>query len=230
MKFYSLSQLSGVEKSTILDKHKKIYDGYRKVWEPVSSEQPLYIQDFANDKNGMTVNNKGNVMAYTNMNINESNEVEEGLYDEKDIDPNAEFDFIEKEEKDIDLDDFTPAYRDVDEEISGPLYSEVKPAYDFVSDGPLREDDLEEMYYDTHDWDKMDFYSQNFMPNSDKSPSEETFDDVEPEELPLKDRLKKGKRDVEDIPWEDLDDDIKESFILQQNKINEMFHRMSHFN
>jgi hypothetical protein len=38
----------------------------------MESTQPLYTQDFANDKLGMVVNNKGEVKAYTNMGINES--------------------------------------------------------------------------------------------------------------------------------------------------------------
>lgn len=41
------------EKQNILDKHKSLYDGYA-VRNEVSSEQPLYTQDFANDKNGIT--------------------------------------------------------------------------------------------------------------------------------------------------------------------------------
>ena len=59
------------EKNNILDQHKTIYDGY--VTQYVKpNEQPLYIQDFANDKNGITLNNKGNVSVYKNMSINEA--------------------------------------------------------------------------------------------------------------------------------------------------------------
>ena len=59
------------EKNTILDQHKQIYDGY--VTQYVKpNQEPLYTQDFANDKNGITINNKGTVTSYKNMNINES--------------------------------------------------------------------------------------------------------------------------------------------------------------
>jgi hypothetical protein len=36
--------------------------------------------------------------------------------------------------------------------------------------------------------------------------------------------------DVEDIDWEEIDEDIKESFITQKTKINEMFNRMNRYN
>jgi hypothetical protein len=65
--------LSNEERENILDKHKHVYNGYRTLNpNPVSNEQPLFTQDFANDKEGLVVNNKGEVKAYTNMGINES--------------------------------------------------------------------------------------------------------------------------------------------------------------
>ena len=67
--FFKMNQ---AEKNDILDQHKKIYDGYVTEYGKTSNQQPLYVQDFANDKNGLVVNNKGDVKHYTNMNINES--------------------------------------------------------------------------------------------------------------------------------------------------------------
>jgi ribosomal protein L37E len=66
MTFYSLGQLSNSEKNNILNKHKELYNGYRQVNQPVSNEQPLYVQDFAGDKNGITVNGSGDVTGYSN--------------------------------------------------------------------------------------------------------------------------------------------------------------------
>ena len=69
--------ISEQERQNILDKHKEVYNGYQTLNpSPVSNNQPLYTQDFANDKGGLTVNNKGEVTQYKNMGINES--VEEG--------------------------------------------------------------------------------------------------------------------------------------------------------
>lgn len=60
------------ERENILDQHKTVYDGYVTQYGQNSNEQPLYVQDFANDKEGITVTNKGEVKPYTNMNINET--------------------------------------------------------------------------------------------------------------------------------------------------------------
>jgi hypothetical protein len=69
--YFGLGQLSATEKSDILDQHKSVYNGYQTMEPKVSNTQPLYTQDFANDKHGMVVNNKGEVKRYTNMGINE---------------------------------------------------------------------------------------------------------------------------------------------------------------
>jgi hypothetical protein len=74
--------VSNEERENILNRHKEVYNGYKTLNpNPVENEQPLYIQDFANDKGGMVVNNKGEVKAYTNMGINESkSKVDEFFY------------------------------------------------------------------------------------------------------------------------------------------------------
>jgi len=66
--FFKMSQ---AEKNNILDQHKSLYDGFVTQYAQGPNQQPLYVQDFANDKNGITVSNKGVVKNYTNMNINE---------------------------------------------------------------------------------------------------------------------------------------------------------------
>ena len=63
--------MTNEERTNILDQHKEIYDGYVTQYAN-TNEQPLYVQDLANDKNGITVNNRGEVKKYTNMGINES--------------------------------------------------------------------------------------------------------------------------------------------------------------
>lgn len=57
------------EKNNILNQHKTIYDGYVTEYQK-PNQQPLYVQDFANDKNGITVNSRGEVMDYRNKDIN----------------------------------------------------------------------------------------------------------------------------------------------------------------
>jgi hypothetical protein len=62
--------INNEERSNILDQHKKLYDGYVTEYGN-NNQRPLYVQDYANDKNGLTVNNQGNVTEYKNMAINE---------------------------------------------------------------------------------------------------------------------------------------------------------------
>ena len=68
---YGIGQLSAAEKSDILDQHKSLYNGYQTMQPQVSNTQPLYVYDPAGDKEGLVVNNKGEVKKYTNMGINE---------------------------------------------------------------------------------------------------------------------------------------------------------------
>jgi ribosomal protein L37E len=60
------------ERSSILDKHKELYNGYQALQPVGNNSNPLYTQDFANDKHGLTLSNKNVVKRYTNTNINES--------------------------------------------------------------------------------------------------------------------------------------------------------------
>jgi len=63
--------MTNEEKNNILDQHKEIYDGYVTSYAQPEKNQPLYTQDYANDKEGVTVNNKGEVSSYKTMKINE---------------------------------------------------------------------------------------------------------------------------------------------------------------
>jgi len=75
--YFGLGQLTAAEKSDILDQHKSVYNGYQTMQPQVSNTQPLTVYDFAGDKEGLVVNNKGEVKKYTNMGINEQVETNE---------------------------------------------------------------------------------------------------------------------------------------------------------
>ena len=62
--------LTNEEREAIKNQHKEIYDGFTTQYAQ-NNEQPLYIEDFAKDKAGITVNNKGEVSEYKNVAINE---------------------------------------------------------------------------------------------------------------------------------------------------------------
>lgn len=65
-------KMSKDERNNILDQHKHVYDGYVTKYNQESNQYPLYVQDLANDKNGITLTNKGEVKNYTNHRVNES--------------------------------------------------------------------------------------------------------------------------------------------------------------
>ena len=75
--YFGLGQLSATEKQDILNQHKSLYNGYQTMQPQVSNTQPLTVYDFAGDKDGMVVNNKGEVKKYTNVGINEQVEQKE---------------------------------------------------------------------------------------------------------------------------------------------------------
>jgi hypothetical protein len=201
--YFGLGQLSATEKQNILDQHKSLYNGYQTMQPQVSNTQPLYTYDFAGDKDGMVVNNKGEVKKYTNMGINEQveskemceqcggrmtegiceqcagGEMEEGvgklddIYNVKDLGDN-DFDYVEGGGNDYgtfekmhhmkkiksegeyeDPNNEDDGFEDlqVGDQIDEQGYtgggnapdmdlSNIKPAYDFVSDGPMAGGDV----------------------------------------------------------------------------------------
>lgn len=116
MKSYFLN-IPNEERQNILDQHKSVYDGYVTNFAK-PSEQSLYVQDLANDKEGITVNNKGEVKKYTNIKINEEidememdmigdgpMDLEAGVFDEEMTEDEIEMDVEdEKEPFEIDVD------------------------------------------------------------------------------------------------------------------------------
>jgi hypothetical protein len=63
--------ISEEEKNSIKDKHRKPYDGYVTRGFDTPKEQILNVEDLAQDKGGITVNNKNEVTEYKNTNINQ---------------------------------------------------------------------------------------------------------------------------------------------------------------
>lgn len=146
------------EKESILDKHKHIYDGY--VTEYVKPNQtPLYVQDLANDKEGVTVNNKGEVTTYKNMGINESDAFTGAVYLPE------------------------PTFEEEDEE-----YISVGAPLDMIGDGDddlehgTFEDDEESE--DKAYWDDVDEYNDEDV--IEDIFSDEDFDDELKEEIKTK--------------------------------------------
>ncbi|NCA22477.1 MAG: hypothetical protein EBS86_15245 [Crocinitomicaceae bacterium] len=65
MRTYFTAHVTNEERENILNQHREVYDGYVTQYAK-TNEQPLYVQDLANDKGGITLSNKGNVTTYKN--------------------------------------------------------------------------------------------------------------------------------------------------------------------
>jgi len=239
------------EKENILSKHRHVYNGYRTLNpSPVANEQPLYTQDFANDKEGLVVNNKGEVKAYTNMGINESKKRKS---------------YVEVEEE------MCEQCGEMGEDLDvGDVASSVEPAYQFQSHGPedvygtLKDYDSEHPH---HDYDSMEDV-ERYDPSSDLSdmfgdlsdgmafggePSDtfqhdagdvnrmgdeglgqDTENDMDLSMIKspytfTSDGAEEGDDYSEFNVEEEVDEDLQESFTKQRNLTLEMFQRMGRF-
>ena len=127
------STMSDEDRQSILKQHSTVYDGYATGNVP-SNMTPLTVYDAAGDKEGITVDNLGNVKTYRNHNVNEIT-AKPGNYDS--IDQAYEF------------------------ESDGPQQSMTqmgmgKAPYDFVSKGPSDVYEDEELYGDVEFDDLLD--------------------------------------------------------------------------
>lgn len=211
--------ITSEERQNILDKHKEVYNGYQALQPVGNNSYPLYTQDLANDKNGITVNNRGEVKTYTNVGINES---------------------VEKE-----LDEITADDMDI---------SDVETSYNFDSKGPEQYEDGEEV----DDYDKdYDMISKMF--GMDYGDDDEGLEMASQSERPYIgmdiESILNGMNDIEDgeemysgekkaydfdsdgpvdswdedSMYEEVDEDLKESFKEKHNLIKKMFGRMKKF-
>jgi hypothetical protein len=69
MRAYFLN-ISEEERKSIQEKQRSIYDGYQTMEAKIAKETPLTIEDLALDKEGITVNNEGEVSEYKHTGIN----------------------------------------------------------------------------------------------------------------------------------------------------------------
>ena len=188
------------ERSNILDQHKTIYDGYVTRYNQESNQYPLYVQDLANDKNGITVTNKGNVKTYTNMNINESllDTIGDGPMDLKN--------------GTVDVDSYMDTETKNTEFLHDLYPSPNEEEFDYKSFGKY-EDDMEENYNQyEYDIDELEDYSSEEI--------NETFNEEEDEFNEFME---------EDDILDKIDEDILPDFISKLNESLDMFERFKKY-
>jgi len=201
------------EKSNILDQHKSLYDGYVTRYNQESNQYPLYVQDYANDKNGITVSNKGNVKQYTNININESplDRIGDGPYDLKN--------------GTVDIDSYMDT-EDRNTQFMHDVYpSPNEEEFDYESFGNYADDMKQNEDQYEYDIDQLEDYSSEEI--------NETFDD-DFEDSEQDDPFIEMEEDFEKVDNEEIisnvDEDVLPEFYSQLQESLDMFKRFKKYN
>jgi hypothetical protein len=200
--FFKMSQ---AEKNDILDKHKTIYDGYVTEYGQQSNTQPLYVQDYANDKEGMVVSNKGVVKPYTNMGINESHTGLDMIADDPD----------HLKHGTVDLSDYgiNPDHEMMHDTYPSPNEDE----FDFISLGLMNDDE---------DNDELDEEHGTFDHMSDEYEDEDlNYGSMKRKYYDIDDTMPTLPDFVDDV-----EDDIFPDFMEKLNESLDMFNRFKKYN
>jgi hypothetical protein len=196
--------MTNEERTNILDQHKTIYDGYVTEYAQGENKQPLYVQDFANDKGGITVNNKGEVKPYTNMGINES------------ID--GRLDMIG--DGDDDLRNGTVDFSSIDNDEDD---SYISLGISINDDNDHRDLSM----YNSHYGDK------NFDFDNEEESFDIELDEVDDTILDLKPEWSDEEEIVNDIyddGFDEVDEEEKDEFLNKLNESLDMFRRFKKYN
>jgi len=199
------------EKENILDQHKKLYDGYVTKYNQESNQTPLYVQDLANDKNGITVNGRGDVKNYTNVNIHE--QVLDTIGDGPDDLKNGTVDFG-------DVSDMT----DVDRELMHDKYpSPNEDEIDYVSVG--KEPQQIDVVIDLDDNDDRFEYDIDELEDFSTEGLYERYHETDPDNEE-EDYLDGDMGNV----FNDVDDDILPDLTAKLQESWDMFERFKKYN
>lgn len=198
-------KMTNEERTNILDQHKTIYDGYVTEYAQGENKQPLYVQDFANDKGGITVNNKGEVKPYTNMGINES------------ID--GRLDMIG--DGDDDLRNGTVDFSSIDNDEDDS----------YISLGITNNDDEDDhrdlSMYNPYDGDKNFDFDDEESFDIELDEVDDTILDLKPE---WSDEEEGIVNDIYNDNFDEVDEEEKDGFLNKLNESLDMFRRFKKYN
>ena len=198
-------KMTNEERTNILDQHKTIYDGYVTEYAQGENKQPLYVQDFANDKGGITVNNKGEVKPYTNMGINES------------ID--GRLDMIG--DGDDDLRNGTVDFSSIDNDEDGSYISLG------ITDDEDEDDHRDLSMYNPYDGDKNFDFDDEESFDIELDEVDDTILDLKPE---WSDDEEGIVNDIYNDNFDEVDEEEKDSFLNKLNESLDMFRRFKKYN
>lgn len=246
--------MSDEERNSILQQHSAFYNGYA-IGNIPSGPQPLLQDEGPTDSQGITVNNRGEVGQYKNHLVNEQSDKPKGKItgdgDEKgpmgdeemtdELPPNDEPDFKDLEPLDLGKDD-VKEYAADDMDVS-----DVEAAYDFESGGPDQFGDEDMTYSDDSygmDIDSiMSMFDGSITADYEDEVPAYQFDSEGAMDVDLYEEtkietcnecgseMKEGEcTECGSSMYEEVDEDLRESFISQKNEIKEMFNRFNKFN
>ena len=208
------------ERSNILDQHKKIYDGLQTMQSQMKNPMDLYVQDFANDKEGITVNSKGDVKKYTNTKIHEQLDIPYPTVDGIEVEMTEGSEMCEQCGGQM--------TEGICEQCGTEEVKGIGGASDFDYVG---EEELDEL--GTDELVKGKNYKLNFPSFDDEVEFDDEYEDKSGGNKMYKFKGKKhgshlmpGKH-IEDYMVDIEDEEIKESVTLERNTIMEMFQRMN---
>ena len=197
-------KMTNEERNNILDQHKEVYDGYVTQYAQ-PGQQPLYVQDYANDKGGITVSNKGNVTSYKNVNINEMH-----------ADGKSTGLFSDEEEE------YNEGY--VSAGVEYAPQESFEGLHDMIGDGP---DDLEHGVFGDEEGHQI-LVSPEVDDDLVFSPDSAIFDDEDEDDSPFGLDI----NSLFDLDNEEdfIEEETKEIIVSKINESLDMFKRLSKYN
>jgi hypothetical protein len=196
--------MTSEERSNILDQHKEIYDGYVTSYAQQPNQQPLYVQDYANDKGGINVNNRGEVSTYSNMRINEMRHdgKSTGLFSDEE-----------------------PKEGYISAGVEYAPEETFEGLHDMIGDG---EDDLEHGTFGHEDEEDMVLVSPESDDDLVFSPDSAMFDDEDEDDSPF--GLDIDSLFNLDKEEDQIEEETKEQVVSKINESLDMFRRLSKYN
>ena len=169
-------------KDNILDQHKHIYDGYVTKYNQQSNQTPLYVQDLANDKMGLTVNNKGVVKPYSNMNINETHTGLDMIGGDPQSQSNMKYRHLKNGT--VDFDNFSDTNLVDKESMNNDYPSPNENEQEYVSYGNFKDEMSQNLDQYEYDIDELEDYSTDGLySDDDETEDDETeYDETEDDE------------------------------------------------
>lgn len=197
-------KMTSEERSNILDQHKEIYDGYVTSYAQQPNQQPLYVQDYANDKGGINVNNRGEVSTYSNMRINEMRHdgKSTGLFSDEE-----------------------PKEGYISAGVEYAPEETFEGLHDMIGDG---EDDLEHGTFGHEDEEDMVLVSPESDDDLVFSPDSAMFDDEDEDDSPF--GLDIDSLFNLDKEEDQIEEETKEQVVSKINESLDMFRRLSKYN